>query len=150
MTTGYDVPAKELIDELAKQLRKEDAVKKPEGSTFLRTAVHKEKPPENTDWWYTRCASVLRKIYMNDTIGIQHLRFEYSGKKNRGSKPNKALAGSGSIIRKAVQQLEKAGYVTKVKGKGRMITPKGRSFVDNVSNDVKKKIVSEYPDLEKY
>jgi len=150
MTTGYDVPAKELIDELAKKLQKEDAIKKPEGSTFLRTAVHKEKPPENPDWWYIRCASILRKIYINDTIGIQHLRFEYSGNKNRGSKPNKALAGSGSIIRKSVQQLEKAGFVTKVKGKGRMITAKGRSFVDNIANDVKKNISSEYPDLAKY
>jgi len=47
------------------------------------------------------------------------------GKRNRGSKPNKAEAGSGAIVRHALQQLETAGYVTKMKGRGRILSPKG-------------------------
>ena len=150
MTTAYDVPAKELVDELAKKLRNEKAIEEPEGSRFLRTGVHKENPPDNPDWWYTRCASILRKIYINNGIGVEHLRAEYGGKRNRGSKPYKARMGSGVIARKALQQLEKAGYVTKVKGKGRILTPKGRSFLDNTSHNVLKDVGSYYPGLDKY
>ena len=150
MTTAYDVPAKELIDELAKKIQNEKAIEKPENSSFLRTGIHREKPPENPDWWYTRCASILRKIYINNSIGVEHLRAEYGGKRNRGSKPSRARMGSGAIARRALQQLEKAGYVTKVKGKGRILTPKGRSILDNTSHDVLKNVGSYYPGLDKY
>ena len=150
MTTAFDVPAKELIDEIANKLKEDKSLVAPEGSSYLRTAVHKENPPEDPNWWYTRCASILRKIYINDSVGIQHLRYEYSGKRDRGSKPYKARAGSGAIARKAVQELEKAGYLTKIKGKGRILTPKGRSFMDNAANDVKKKVADYYPGIDKY
>ena len=150
MTTAYDVPAKELVDELAKKLRNEKAIEEPEGSRFLRTGVHKENPPDNPDWWYTRCASILRKIYITNGIGIEHLRAEYGGKRNRGSKPYRARSGSGSIVRRAVQQLEKAGYVSRIKGKGRVLTPKGRSFMDNTSHAVMKNVGAYIPSLKKY
>jgi len=150
MTTAYDVPAKELIDELAKKLRNEKEVVEPENSSFLRTGVHKENPPDNPDWWYTRCASILRKIYINNGMGIERLRAEYGGKRNRGSKPYKARRGSGSIARRALQQLEKAGYVKRVKGKGRILTPKGASFLSNTSNEVMKNVETYYPNLNKY
>lgn len=150
MTTAFDVPAKELIDELAKKLEKTSGIEKPEQSSFLRTGVTRENPPENPNWWYTRCASILRKIYINKGIGVERLRAEYGGSRDRGSKPNKALAGSGFITRNALQQLEKAGFVTRVKGKGRIITPKGRSFVDNTSHEVLKNVKDYYPGIEKY
>jgi small subunit ribosomal protein S19e len=150
MTTVFDVPSKELIDQLAKKLQSEKEIQIPEGNIFSRTGVDKENPPTNKDWWYTRCASILRKIYINDGIGIERLRAEYGGKRNRGSKPYKARSGSGSIVRRALQQLEKAGYVTKIRGKGRVLTGKGRSFMDNTSNEVLKKVVDYYPELKKY
>ncbi len=150
MTTVYDVPAKELIDEVAKKLKNDENIKTPEENIYSRTGVSKEKPPENLDWWYIRCASILRKIYIKNVIGIEHLRAEYGGKRNRGSKPSKARSASGTIIRRAIQQLEKAGYVTKMRGKGRMLTGKGRSFVDNASHELQKNIGSNYPGIEKY
>jgi small subunit ribosomal protein S19e len=150
MTTVYDVPAKELIEEIAKTFHQDKAIQLPEENTFVRTGVHKENPPENKDWWYIRCASILRKVYMSNGIGIEHLRNEYGGKRDRGSKPYKARGGSGSIARRAVQQLEKAGYVTKIRGKGRIVTPKGRSFLDNISHNVMKSLETSYPELKKY
>ena len=150
MTTVYDVPAKELIDEIAKTFHQDKTFKLPEANTFVRTGVHNENPPENKDWWYIRCASILRKVYINNGIGIERLREEYGGKRDRGSKPYKARGGSGSIARRAVQQLEKAGYVTKIKGKGRVITPKGRSFLDAISKNVMKSLETSYPELKKY
>ena len=150
MTTAYDIPADKLIEALSKKLQKENEVNAPDWSEFVRTGVSRENPPENKDWWYKRCASILRKIYFKNSIGIERLRSEYGGKSDKGSKPYKASGGSGSIIRKALIQLEKAGYVSKLRGKGRMLTPKGRSFLDNTAFEVKNEIVEMYPGLKKY
>ena len=150
MTTAYDVPAKELITELTKKLLNESAVIPPDWCKFVRTSVSKENPPETKTWWHTRCASILRKLYVNKIMGVGHLRAEYGGKQNRGSKPNKALAGSGAIVRHALQQLETAGYVTKMKGRGRMLSPKGVKLLDNTAFELKKSLVESYPELKKY
>ena len=150
MTTPHDVPTKDLIDALTKKLQNEKEMVPPEWEKFVRTGVSKENPPTDKNWWYTRCASILRKIYINHTIGIERLRNEYGGKQNRGSKPYKAKGGSGSIVRSALHQLEKAGFVTKIKGKGRILTPKGRSFLDNTSHEVMQNIVEYSPELKKY
>lgn len=150
MTTAYDVPAKDLIAALTKKLLNESAIVPPDWSKFVRTGVSKENPPETKDWWQTRCASLLRKLYVNKAMGVEHMRAEYGGKRNRGSKPNKAEAGSGAIVRHALQQLETAGYVTKMKGKGRMLTSKGVKFLDNTSYEVKKSLLETYPELKKY
>ena len=150
MTTAYDVPAKTFIDALTKKLQEDKAITPPEWSKFARTGVHTEKPPTQKDWWYTRCASLLRKIYIEKSIGVERLRNEYGGSRDRGSKPKRARGGSGSITRDALQQLETAGYVTKVKGKGRMLTAKGVSFLDNTSHEVMQTLVQLYPELKKY
>jgi small subunit ribosomal protein S19e len=150
MTTAYDVPANELIKHLAKKFEKEEGIKMPEQNKYAKTSVAAENLPDNADWWYVRCASILRKIYMNNGIGIAELKEEYGGKRRRGSKPPKARAGSGTVVRRCVQQLEQAGYVTKIKGKGRVITPKGQKLLDNNAYEVKSAIVSSYPGLEKY
>ncbi|KYK23865.1 30S ribosomal protein S19 [Thermoplasmatales archaeon SG8-52-4] len=150
MTTVYDVPSKELIDAIAKKLQNDKTIFIPEENVFSRTGVDKENPPTDKNWWYARCASILRKIYINNIIGVEHLKAEYGGRRDRGSKPYKARSGSGTIVRRAVQQLEKAGYLTKIKGKGRALTPKGRSFLDNTSKEVMKEIGEYHPELKKY
>ena len=150
MTTAYDVPAKELIDALTKKLQNEKEIVPPEWSRYVRTGLSKENPPENKNWWHTRCASILRKIYIKNGIGIEHLKQEYGGKHDKGSKPHKARSGSGSIVRHALLQLEKAGYVTKLRGKGRILTPKGTSFLDNTAFEVKKNLIDYFPELKKY
>ena len=150
MTTTFDVPAKDLIDELAKKLENDSAIVPPEWSCFVRTGVHRENPPLRKDWWHTRCASILRKIYINGCIGVERLREEYCGKRDRGSKPYKVKAGSGSIARAALQQLEKAGLITKIWGKGRVLTAKGRSLLDNTAHEVLQNLIKQNPDLKKY
>jgi small subunit ribosomal protein S19e len=149
MTTAFDVPAKDLINAIAEKLKKMDAIAEPEWSNILKTGAHKENPPLEKDWWHIRCASILRKIYIKGSIGVERLRAEYGGKKDRGSKPYKVRSGSGCIVRKALQQLEKAGFVTKIKGKGRILTPKGRSLLDNTAYEVFKNIMSS-EELKKY
>ena len=150
MTIVKDIPAKEFIDEVAKKLHNDKSISLPEQNKYSKTGVDKDNLPGEENWWHVRCASILRKLYINNEIGVERLRSEYGGKRNRGSKPHKARKGSGSITRRALQQLEEAGYVAKIKGKGRVLTSKGRSFLDNTANEVKKNIINDYPELKKY
>ena len=145
MTTVYDVPADLLISNVAKELSKNKKVNSPEWAKFVKTGVHKERRPEDMDWWYTRCASILRRVYIDGPVGLNSLKSYYGGKKDKGSCPEKHAKGSGSVIRTALHQLEDAGYIAKIK-EGRIITPEGKSFIDNESNIVKKEV----PELAKY
>lgn len=150
MTTAYDVPADLLIHKVADKLKGMEYIEEPEWAQFVKTAVHKEKAPKQNDWWYVREAAVLRQVYLNGPIGTIHLRAKFCGPKDRGVKPQKVELGSGSIIRTALQQMEKAELLQAVKGKGRDITPKGRSFMDNCAYEVLKDIIKDYPELGKY
>lgn len=151
MTTPHDVPASKFIDRLAKYLRENvDEVQPLPWSTFAKTGTHVEKQPQNPNWWYTRTASILRKVYIHGPIGLENLRSDYGGRKNRGSKPNRVTKAGGSDIRKILQQLEKAGLVQTTRPKGRVVTPKGRKLMQEVAGDLSKELVKTVPELKKY
>ena len=151
MPTPYDVPASLLIDRLARYLKNNvDPVRPPDWAPFVKTGVHKERPPENPDWWYVRCASLLRKIYIKGPIGVERLRSEYGGRKDRGVRPEHTMKGSGAIIRNALKQLEEANLVETVNGKGRIITSEGRRLLDLLSTEIKRELEKEIPELKVY
>ena len=130
-------------------LKNNENIVPPEWAGNVKTGVHKELSPNNDDWWYTRCAAVLRKIYTDGPVGIERIRSIYGGKKDNGSTPYHKAKGSGSIARKAVQQLEAAGYLQKVK-EGRTVSAKGRSILDNAANELKHELLEKIPELAKY
>ena len=139
MVSVYDVDANELIEKAAKELKKIAELKMPEWALFVKTGVSKERQPVSRDWWYTRAASILRKLYLASPMGVSKLRTKYGGKKNRGNKPEKFYKGSGKVIRSILQQLEKAEFIKKAeKGahKGRAITKKGKSFLDKLAKNL--------------
>lgn len=136
MTTVYDVAADRLIQKISAELRERPEITAPEWAQFSKTGAHKQMPPEDPDWWYIRAAAVLRRIYIDGPVGVERMRSVYGGKKNRGSKPNRTVKGSGSVLRKSLQQLEAAGYVSRQKG-GRVITPQGASFLDGVAHSIR-------------
>nr|WP_319375160.1 30S ribosomal protein S19e [uncultured Methanoregula sp.] len=136
MTTVYDVPADHIIRRTAEELKKRKEIVPPAWAAFAKTGVHKEMPPEDPDWWFTRAAAVLRRVYVDGPIGIERMRSFYGGKKNRGSRPNAFRKGSGSVLRKSLQQLEAAGLIIHDKT-GRRISPAGMAFLDNLSQEVK-------------
>jgi small subunit ribosomal protein S19e len=137
MTTVYDVPADHIIRRAAEELKKRKEIVPPAWAAFAKTGVHKEMPPEDPDWWFTRAAAVLRRVYVDGPLGVQRMRSFYGGNKNRGSRPNAFRKGSGSILRKSLQQLEAAGLIIHDKT-GRRISPAGMSFLDNLSQEVLK------------
>ncbi|RMF55842.1 30S ribosomal protein S19e [Candidatus Woesearchaeota archaeon] len=137
MVNIYEVPVNDFIERLAEELKKLEQIKAPDWSIFVKTGRHKERPPAREDWWHVRCAAVLRSVYKLGPIGVSKLRRKYGGKKNRGHKPEHSYPGSGSIARKALQQLEAAGLVKQhEKGvhKGRVITPKGVSLLEKTAS----------------
>jgi len=152
MVSAVQVPADRLIAELARYLKeKVPQVKPPEWAFYAKTGAHKERVPSDPDWWYYRCASILRKLYVRgEPVGIESLRVAYGGRKNYGVAPEHFVKGSGSIIRKALQQLEKAGLVVKVPRKGRTLSPKGRSLLDKLANKIMRELAKENKELEKY
>jgi small subunit ribosomal protein S19e len=150
MATAYDVPAEKLIPKIADELKKIDTIAPPEWAAFVKTGRHREKSPVNNDWWHTRTAAVLRKIYIEGPVGTTRLAAMYGGRADRGSKPNKAVRGSRSISRVTVQQLEKSQLVQKQKDGGRVVTAKARKMIDQVSTQILKEMAAQNPELTKY
>jgi small subunit ribosomal protein S19e len=135
----HAVDPNQVIHALAEGLKKE--LKPPIWANFVKTGAHKERAPEDPDWWFTRAAAVLRAVYLQGPIGTEKLRGKYGGKKNRGAKPERFVKGSGSVIRKVLQQLQAAGYIKEgAKGvhKGRVITPKGAKLVHEAAKGLAK------------
>jgi small subunit ribosomal protein S19e len=139
MATLYDVSQGELVSNAAEELKKVSQIKPPVWANFAKTGVSRERPPVRQDWWYTRAASILKNIYKLGPIGTSKLRIKYGGRKNRGHAPEHTYKGSGSVVRKLLQQLDAAGLtrqVEKGRRKGRTITPKGRSFLDKIATQI--------------
>ncbi len=90
------------------------------------------------------------KIYVHGPIGVEKLRAEYGGRKDYGVRPDHAAKGSGAIIRKALQQLEAAGFVVTFQTSGRRVTKKGRKLLEELAEELKEEVVGEIPELEKY
>ncbi len=152
MVTVKEVPTDAFIKALAKYLKENvPEVRPPPWALFVKTGPHKEKPPEDPDWWYYRAASILRKLYVSDEpIGIETFRTIFGGLQRRGVAPPHFKKAGGSHIRKILQQLERAGLVMKEGNKGRVLTPKGRSLLDKIAYEVFKEVVKYIPELKKY
>src|SRR2546428_14175103 len=106
MAKAYDVPADLLINKLSEILKSED-ITPPNWIPFVKTGSHAQKPPQQSDWYYTRCASLLRKIYLHGPIGIQDLRTMHGGTKavGYGGAPHRDVGVA--IIRTAMLKLQK-------------------------------------------
>lgn len=151
MANPHDVPASKFINKLAKYLKENvDEVQPPAWATVAKTGSHVEKQPQNQYWWYTRSASILRKVYVHGPIGLEKLRADYGGRKGFTVRPNHASKAGGSNVRKSLQQLEAAGLVEKASIKGRIMSPKGRKLLKDVAEDLQKDLVKTAPELRKY
>lgn len=151
MPTPYDIPASALIERLAQHLKEEvEEVAPPPWASLVKTGSHAERPPQNPEWWFIRCASLLRKIYLKGPIGVARLRSEYGKRADRGAKPEHSRKGGGAILRRALQQLEAAGLVENLGNKGRVVTRDGRRVLDRLSAEVKGDLEKRLSELGKY
>lgn len=150
MVKTFDVPADVLIEKLAELLKQDPNIKPPAWTQFAKTGSHVERVPLKTDWWYIRCASLLRKVYLHGPIGLTDLKSMYGGKKQIGYNLAHHRDAGGAAVRKALQQLESSGYILKVNGKGRIITKEGMKKMDNIAKGIHKELVEISPELKRY
>ncbi|KAF8751026.1 hypothetical protein HU200_012257 [Digitaria exilis] len=109
----------------------------PEWVDIVKTARFKELPPYDPDWYYTRAgfvdyivilllylhcalASIARKIYLRQGIGVGGFQKIYGGRQRNGSRPPHFCKSSGAISRNILQQLQKMGIID--------VDPKGYMF----------------------
>jgi small subunit ribosomal protein S19e len=135
-STVYEMLADEYNKKLSEILKTMPEFNPPEWSYFVKSGTSRTRPPENSDFWYKRAASILRQIYINKVVGVNRLKVRYGGRKKRGVKPEHFYRGSGKIIRVILQQSEKAGllekYNERAKRAGRRLTKQGIKFLEEI------------------
>jgi small subunit ribosomal protein S19e len=132
-----EVHAAVLIKRASEELKKLKELTPPQWSHFVKTGAHKERPPEQPDWWYIRAASLLRRIYIDGPVGVSRLRTYYGGRQNRGQAPEHFRKAGGKIVRVILQQLEQAGLVAKAERRGRKLTQKGSTMLEQIAEQIK-------------
>ncbi|MBI5036101.1 30S ribosomal protein S19e [Candidatus Micrarchaeota archaeon] len=131
--SATDVDANVLIKNVAKQLEANESIKPPEWAGKVKASSHNDRAPEQKDFWFLRCASILRTMYVRGTpVGVERLRHKYGGRTQHVVHRSHHRKAGGKTIRLAMQQLEKAGFIKKEKV-GRVLTPKGVSLLDKAS-----------------
>lgn len=151
MVTFHDAPADALIPALADRL--EEHLTPPEWSAFTKAGRDREFPPEDPGFWYTRAASILRRIAINGPVGVERLSTFYGGAKHGSNRyevgPAHHADASQKIIRTIIQQLEEAGLVEESPGSnGRILTGDGHRLLDTTAGEVLESL--DNPELERY
>ena len=132
-SSALDVSPDALIARAADELKKLDSIKTPAWVLGVKSGSHNERPVADEDFWFKRCASLLRTLYIHGNKGVRRLRNKYGGRQRHVvHSPHHKPAG-GKIIRLALQQLEKAGLVKKEKT-GRVIAPAGVALLDKAAS----------------
>jgi len=133
----FVVEPQKLIEAIAEKLKEYPEISPPEGSEFWKTAYFKELAPQNFEnFWYIRCASLIRKVKKFGPIGVNKLRKFYGGRNRKGSGLNHSARGSGKIIRVALQQLENAKLIDNIEKEGRVVSSEGTSFLERTAHDI--------------
>ena len=149
MAKVYDVPADILVNRLSEILKKED-ITVPDWTSFVKTGTHADKPPQNSDWWYVRCASILRKIYLHGPVSVNDLRSMYGGCRTVGYGAAHHKDASGAIIRNAIHALDKLGLVQNIEKKSRILSKQGTQKLDRLATEILSELIAKEPHLSIY
>ena len=135
--TVRDVKPADFIAAYAAHLKRTGLIELPKWIDYMKTGFHKELTPYDPDFYYTRAASIARKIYLRQNIGVGGLRKYYGSNNRRGAMTERFQRAAGNNIRDIMQQLEKAGVLKRAdKGGGRLITSKGQKDLDLIATAV--------------
>mgnify|MGYP002063755008 CR=1 FL=1 len=136
----YEMDAHEFNAKLAEALEHIPEIEVPEWALLVKSGPAKERPIDDDDFWFKRCASILKQIYKKKVLGTNRLRTKYGSKKDRGMRPDKFMRASGKIIRVILQQCDKAGLTEMAKDiknvrsarPGRKLTEKGKKLLEDL------------------
>ncbi|CEF67682.1 40S ribosomal protein S19 [Strongyloides ratti] len=136
-TLAKDVNQSELVKQVAAFLKKSGKVAVPENSDIIKLGRHKELAPMDADWYFTRAASLARRLYLKPGVGVGALKRSFGGNKRRGVKPRHFQTAAGGNIRKALQALETINWVEKSTTGGRLLTAQGRKDLDRIASQMR-------------
>lgn len=122
-----------------KTLYRSGKLKVPEWVDLVKTSRAKELAPYDQDWFYVRCAAVVRHIYIRSPIGVGSVTKIFGSRKRNGTLPSHFCRSAGSIARKALQSLEALKLIEKSPDGGRKLTQQGRRDLDRIAAQVKAK-----------
>eukprot|EP00884_Botryococcus_braunii_P000378 jgi/Botrbrau1/10340/Bobra.0321s0015.1 len=131
-----DVPANEFIKAYAAHLKSNDKIQLPSWVDLVKTGTHKELAPYDPDWYYIRAASLARKLYIRQNVGVGAFRRQYGGRNTQsGTVPEHFAKAAGGLIRHILKQLEAVNLVEKGTSRkgGRRITPQGQRDLDLIA-----------------
>ena len=74
-----DVNQQVFTKNLSAFMKKSGKVKLPEWVDLIKTNVAKELAPYDEDWYFTRCASIARHLYIRAPVGVQTITKIYGG-----------------------------------------------------------------------
>lgn len=111
-------------------------LKVPEQMDIIKTAKFKELSPNDPDWFYVRCASILRHLYHRNPAGVGSITKIYGGRKRNGVHPSHFCRSADGNARKALQALEHARLVEKHPDGGRKLTSTGQRDLDRIANQI--------------
>jgi len=137
--TVKDVPAPDFIKAYAAYLKRSGKLDVPKWVDIVKTGTGKELGPQDPDWYFVRAASVARRVYLHNGIGVGAIRSYYGNRGNRGNRPSHHVDGSGSVARNVLKSLEKIKIVEKDTNGGRRITTEGQRELDRIATDVANK-----------
>jgi len=133
-----DVDQQHFVKALAAFLKKTGKLKVPAWNDIVKTGVFNELAPIDPDWFYVRCASVARHLYVR-RAGVGAFTKIYGEKKRNGVRPGHFRRASSNIIRKALQALENVKLVEKNQERGgRVLSKKGRQDLDRIAAQMRK------------
>jgi len=128
-----DVNAHTFVKAYAAHLKRSGNLAVPEWVDTVKTGPSRELGPLDPDWFYIRCASIARRIYLKPGIGVGALKTIYGARQNRGTRPSRHAKASGSVARKALQSLEKLKLLEADPNGGRRVSPEGQRDLDRVA-----------------
>ena len=134
--TVKDVKPFRWIKVMAKHMKQEGKLFVPNCTEYIKTSHGRERAPQNPDWYYMRCAAVLRRIYLRPGVGLGGLSKKFANKKNRGSRPEITTRAAKGPLHWACKSLEGLKLVTKGKESGRVLTREGRKRCDTIASNV--------------
>lgn len=133
---ALELKPNQLIGAVASELKANPTMKPPAWVASVKSGAHAERLPESPDFWYVRCASLLRTLFVGSgTVGVRRLRSKYGGRTGHTVARSHHKPAGGKIIRVALQQLEQAGYVKKEKV-GRTISANGKKLLEKAAKSV--------------
>ena len=135
-TTVKDVDQDKIVQGVALFLKKSGKLKVPDNMDIVKTSKSKELSPYNNDWFYIRCASILRRMYHRGPIGVGGVKKIYGARKRNGSCPSHFCRADGAVSRRAVQALENIKLVEKHPDGGRKLSAQGQRDLDRIASQI--------------